>query len=208
MGIPIIQFPADIVVTQEIIWKIKPTIIIETGVARGGSLIFNASQLALLDLCDNDQSTIDKNPRRCIGVDIEIRNHNRAAIEDHPLAKYITLIEGSSIDLVTLNQVKSMITPKDKVMVILDSNHTFQHVMEELNMYASLVSSESYLIVHDTGIENAPESLFKNREWGVGNNPLTAVKNFLDGNTNFLIDEIISDKLLITSSPKGYLKRT
>ncbi|MDX2256960.1 MAG: CmcI family methyltransferase [Pseudanabaenaceae cyanobacterium bins.39] len=207
MGLPIIQLPADVVATQEIIWMVKPTVIIETGVARGGSLIFNASQLALLDLCENGKASIEESKRRCIGIDIDIRQHNRDAIVSHPLSPMIQLIEGSSISDQTLNKVKNLLHPEDKVLVILDSNHTHDHVKAELEQYSPLVSCGSYIIVHDTGIEYAVESLFHNRDWGIGNNPLTASKEFLLSNKNFQVDQIVSGKLQITSSPDGYLKR-
>lgn len=206
-GLPIIQLPADIVATQELIWKIEPTVIIETGVARGGSLIFNASQLAMLDLCKYGSASILDSERRCIGIDIDIRPHNRYAIESHPLAPMVQMVEGSSTDEKTFNKVMEFIKPDDKIMVILDSNHTHAHVKEELAMYSSLVSLDSYIIVHDTGIEFSPDSSFKNRDWSIGNNPLTAVREFIDSNDNFQIDKLQSNKLLITSSPDGYLQR-
>lgn len=207
MGLPIIQLPADIVVTQELIWKVRPTVIIETGVARGGSIIFNASQLVLLDLCENGVVSTGSTKRRCIGIDIDIRAHNRHAIETHPLSNMVELIEGSSIDQATLDHVKSLIKPNDRVMIILDSHHTHQHVITELLQYAPLVSEGSYLIVHDTGIEFAKTDAFQDREWGVGNNPLTALNEFLSKNSNFQIDDNVCSKLLITSSPNGYLER-
>jgi cephalosporin hydroxylase len=207
MGLPIIQLPADIAATQEIIWEVKPTVIIETGIARGGSLVFNASQLALLDLCSNESVSISQSKRRCIGIDIDIRSHNRSEIESHALAPMIILVEGSSLDSDVVGQVATMIKPEDRVLVILDSNHTYHHVKQELEHYSKLVTSGSYLIVHDTGIEYASEDLFENRDWGKGNNPLTAVKEFLTKNEKFNIDKHISDKLLITSSPEGYLKK-
>jgi cephalosporin hydroxylase len=207
MGLPIIQLSADIVVTQEIIWMVKPTVIIETGVARGGSLIFNASQLALLDLCENGGATIAESKRRCIGIDIDIRKHNRDSIISHPLSPMIQLIEGSSVSAQTLNAVSKFLQPEDKVLVILDSNHTHNHVKAELEQYSPLVSCGSYIIVHDTGIEYATEDLCHNREWGIGNNPLTASKEFLLSNKDFEVDQFVSGKLQITSSPDGYLKR-
>ena len=189
-----------------IIWEVKPTVIIETGIARGGSLVFNASQLALLDLCSNGSVSVTQSKRRCIGIDIDIRSHNRSEIESHALAPMITLVKGSSVDGDVVRHVATMIKPEDRVLVILDSNHTCQHVKQELNYYSKLVSSGSYLIVHDTGIEFAPEEFFENRDWGKGNNPLTAVKEFLNENETFKIDRHITDKLLITSSPEGYKK--
>jgi cephalosporin hydroxylase len=207
LGLPIIQLPADIVGTQEIIWRVQPTIIVETGVARGGSILFNASQLALLDLCDSGSAQLGVTKRRCIGIDIDIRRHNREAIESHPLAALVTLIEGSSTADSTLEAVRSLIRPDDRVLVILDSNHTHDHVLSELKKYSPLVSLGSYLIVHDTGIENAPPELFNNRNWGTGNSPLSALKEFLRSNSNFEIDKKFCDKLLLTSSPEGYVRR-
>jgi len=206
-GLPIIQLPADVVATQEIIWTVQPTVIIETGVARGGSIVFNASQLAMLDLFEKGNTTINESRRRCIGIDIDIRVHNRDEIESHPLSPIITLIEGSSVEDTTVDAVNKLIQPDDIVLVILDSNHTHEHVKTELEKYSNLVSLGSYMIVHDTGIEYSPESLFENRDWGVGNSPLTAVNDFIESNSDFEIDKSISGKLLITSSPDGYLRR-
>lgn len=207
MGLPIIQFPADLVATQEIIWSVRPTVIVETGVARGGSLVFNASQLALLDLLQDGSSSPARSARRCIGIDIDIRSHNREAIEMHPLAPMITLIEGSSVDEATFESVRRSIYPHDRVMVILDSDHSHEHVLRELELYSQLVSYESFLIVHDTGVEFAPESAFGNRDWGKGNNPLTALNVFLDASDDFAVEYTVCDKLLTTSSPRGYLRR-
>ncbi len=207
MGLPLIQLPADVVATQELIWTVKPTVIIETGIARGGSLIFNASQLALLDLCENGVANAKDSKRKCIGIDIDIRSHNREAIEAHPLASMIHLIEGPSTDDQVLEQINNIVKPDDRVMVILDSNHTHDHVFLELNKYSPLVSSESYLIVHDTGIEFTQNDAFPDRDWSIGNNPYTAVQSFIQENPDFAIDEVICGKLLITSSPSGYLKR-
>lgn len=207
LGLPIIQLPADILATQEIIWSVKPTIIIETGIARGGSILFNASQLAMLDLSVNGSATLRDSKRRCIGVDIDIREHNREAIESHFLSPMISLIEGSSIEEKTIDLIKREVKPDDIVLVILDSNHSYDHVIVELEKYSNFVSLNSYIIAHDTGIEYAPPGLFQNRDWGVGNNSMTAVKEFLNANAAFKIDRNISGKLLITSSPDGYLKR-
>jgi cephalosporin hydroxylase len=195
LGLPIIQYPQDMVALQEIIWKTKPDIIIETGIARGGSLIFNASILHML----NGRGKV-------IGIDIDIRPHNRHAIEAHPLFQRIQLIEGSSVDINILNKVKSLISKNDQVMVILDSNHTHEHVLEELKLYSPLVTKGAYLVVMDTVIEDMPENAFPNRPWGIGNNPKTAVNAFLKENKRFEIDEEIQNKLLITAAPNGYLK--
>lgn len=197
LGQPIIQYPQDIVAMQEIIWKVKPDLIIETGIAHGGSLILSAS---LLDLIGGE--------RNVLGVDIDIREHNRLAIENHPLSKRISMIQGSSIDAQIVERVHEFAKGKKSVMVILDSNHTHEHVREELKAYASLVTKDSYLIVYDTGVEDFPENYdWKGRPWGKGNNPKTAVWEFLKTNDQFEIDSAIHEKLLITVAPDGYLRR-
>lgn len=195
MGRPIIQFPQDIIAIQEIIWKTKPDLIIETGIAHGGSLIFSASMLELLG---NDGSVL--------GIDIEIREFNRKAIEDHPMYKRISMIEGSSVDPAVLNKVKKYCDGKNNIMVILDSMHTHDHVLQELELYSPFVSTGSYLIVLDTVIEDMPADFFPNRPWGKGNNPKTAVYEFLKHNSRFEIDKEIQAKLLVTVGPDGYLK--
>lgn len=194
MGRPIIQYPQDIVALQEIIWNIKPDLIIETGIAHGGSLIFYAS---MLELIGNGE---------VLGIDIDIRSHNRIEIEKHPMYKRISMIEGSSIDVSIINKVKDFAKCKDTVMLVLDSNHTYEHVKKELVAYSPLVSKNSYLVVSDTCIENIPEELYSNRPWGHGNNPQTAVVEFLKDNDRFKVDKSIEDKLQITVSPNGYLK--
>lgn len=195
LGRPIIQFPQDIIVMQEIIWRVKPDLIIETGIAHGGSLIFYASMLELL--CGNGE---------VLGIDIDIRKHNRKEIENHSMFKRITMIEGSSIDKVIARQVWDFAKEKKKVLVVLDSNHTHEHVLKELKLYSSLVAKDSYLIVFDTIIEDMPEKLFSDRPWSKGNNPKTAVWEFLKINDRFKIDKEIENKLLITVAPDGYLK--
>jgi len=196
LGLPIIQLPADIVALQEIIWDVKPDVIVETGVARGGSLIFFASLMKLLE-----------NKGFVIGIDIDIRPHNRHAIETHPFASAIQLIQGSSIDPQTIEKVKRAVSGRANVMVVLDSNHTHEHVYKELKLYAPLVNVGNYIIVQDTTVEYLPEGFFKDRDWGKGNNPSTAVSVFLKENSNFIIDKEIDDKLLISSTWGGYLKR-
>lgn len=195
LGLPIIQYPQDIIAIQEIIWRTKPNIIIETGVARGGSLILSASILHLL----NGNGTV-------IGIDIDIREHNRIAIENHPLSSKIKLINGSSIDCMIIEEVKSCIGEQDKVMVILDSNHTHDHVLRELELYSPFVTNGCYMVVMDTIIENLPIDSFPDRPWNVGNNPYTAVKQFLKDNDRFQVDEQIHSKLAITVAFEGYLK--
>lgn len=212
LGRPIIQFPQDMVAMQELIWQIKPDLIIETGIAHGGSLIFSASMLALLDMCDAIASgtVIDpkRSNRKVLGIDIDIRAHNRAAIEAHPMASRIQMIQGSSIAPEVIDQVRSIATNYSRVLVCLDSNHTHDHVLAELEAYAPLTSISSYCVVFDTIIEDMPNDMFPDRPWGPGNNPKTAVREYLEKHPEFKIDKEIQNKLLITVAPDGYLKRT
>lgn len=201
LGRPIIQYPQDIVAMQEIIWEVKPDLIIETGIAHGGSLIFSSSMLALLEV-----SKVIKSGK-VLGVDIDIREHNRVEIEKHPLASKIKMIQGSSIDETIIRQVHDFAKDYNNILVALDSNHTHSHVLAELNAYAPLVSKGSYCVVFDTIIEDMPDKFFPNRLWGKGNNPKTAVWEFLKIHKEFEIDKSIENKLLITVSPGGYLKR-
>lgn len=211
MGRPIIQYPQDMAAMQEIIWEVRPDLIIETGIAHGGSLIFSASMLALLDLTDAIQQKSSITPgdskRKVLGLDIEIRPHNREAIEAHPLASYIQMIQGSSIDQGVVEQVKSIAGGYSKILVCLDSNHTHEHVLEELKAYAPLVSKGSYCVVFDTIVEDLPKEMFSDRPWGPGNNPKTAVFEFLKTHPEFEIDKSIDHKLLISVAPDGFLKR-
>ena len=195
MGRPIIQYPQDIIAMQEIIWNVKPDLIIETGIAHGGSLVFYASMIELLQ-----QGGI------VLGIDIEIRTNNRIAIENHPCFKRIIMLEGSSVDEKVIHQVKHIARDKKRVLVVLDSNHTHDHVLQELYYYSPLVTLGSYLVVFDTIIEDLPDELFPDRPWGKGNNPKTAVWEFLKTNDRFEIDREIENKLLITVAPDGYLK--
>ena len=207
---PIIQYPQDMVAMQELIWQVKPDLIIETGIAHGGSLIFSASMLALLDLCEQGHATLTPNPnkpRRVIAVDIDIRAHNRKALEEHPLHPRMTMIEGSSIDRAIIEQVKDEAEQHEKILICLDSMHTHEHVLAELEAYAPLVSPNSYCVVFDTIIEDMPEDMFSDRPWGKGNNPKTAVREFLKKHPEFDIDKSIEHKLLITVAPDGYLRR-
>jgi cephalosporin hydroxylase len=211
MGRPAIQFPNDPWALQEIIWTTRPDLIIETGVAHGGSIIFSASMLALLDLSDAIESgqTLDprQSQRRVIGLDIDIRAHNRSAIENHPMSSRIELIQGSSVDPVVVTRVREIAAGYQRVLVCLDSNHTHEHVLGELEAYAPLVTRGSYCIVYDTLIEDMPEDSFPDRPWGKGNNPKTAARVFLTTHPEFMIDSDIHHKLLITVAPDGFLKR-
>ena len=211
LGRPVIQYPQDIVAIQELIWQIKPDLIIETGIAHGGSLILHASMLALLDYCDavENGETLDPKAtkRRVLGIDIDIRAHNRAAIEAHPMAHRIDMIQGSSIAPEVIAQVQAQAVGYERVMVILDSNHTHAHVLAELQAYAPLVSQGSYCVVFDTVIEDLPAGMYPDRPWDVGNNPKTAVREYLTQNPNFEVDEDMAAKLLITVAPGGYLRR-
>jgi cephalosporin hydroxylase len=212
MGRPIIQYPQDIVAVQELVWKIKPDLIIETGVAHGGSLILSASLLALLDLTDaieDGSDSIDpaNSSRLVVGIDIDIRKHNREAIEAHPMASRIHLIQGSSISKEVAEEVKQISKKFKNVLVFLDSNHTHEHVLQELQIYAPLVSKNSYCVVFDTVIDDMPKSLFRDRPWGPGNNPKTAVIDYLASHSEFSVDGSLDNKLKITVAPSGFLKR-
>ena len=196
MGRPIIQHPHDTMALQELIWQIKPDLIIETGIAHGGSVIFSASMLELLG-ADGE----------VIAIDIDIRKHNRVEIEAHPMFKRIKLVEGSSIAEETLEQVKELAKGKKNIMVILDSNHTHEHVTKELELYAPFVSVNSYLVVFDTWVEDVPENYYPDRPWDKGNNPKTAVWEYLKSHPEFEINKEIHQKLMITVASDGYLKR-
>lgn len=195
MGLPIIQFPQDILAMQEIIWDVKPDLIVETGIARGGSLVFYASMLELIG-----------GGGRVLGVDIDIRPHNRAAIEGHPMSRRIHMIQGSSTDDSTAEQVYAFARESSRVLVSLDSNHTHDHVLRELELYSPLVKAGSYLVVFDTTIEDQPEDFQHGGRWDKRNNPKTAVREFLKTNDRFVVDRAVEDKLLITVSREGYLK--
>lgn len=211
LGRPIIQYPQDMVAIQELIWNIRPTLVIETGIAHGGSLILSASVLALLDYCDALEVGKLLDPkgsqRKVLGIDIDIRPHNRAAIEAHPLSHHIQMIQGSSTAPEVIEEVRKRATGHERVMVILDSNHTHEHVLAELEAYAPLVSSDSYCVVFDTVIEDLPAGIYPDRDWDVGDNPKTAVHEFLRHHTEFEIDKNIDAKLLISVAPDGYLRR-
>tara|TARA_B110000881_G_C18582359_1_gene522565 strand:+ start:873 stop:1556 length:684 start_codon:yes stop_codon:yes gene_type:complete len=195
LGRPIIQFPQDMVAIQELIWKIKPDLIIETGIAHGGSLIFSASILEMIGKGE------------VIGIDIDIRKHNKKLIEKHPMFKRIKMIEGSSVDKSIINKIHKLAKNKKKILVLLDSKHTEKHVLKELKAYSKVVTKGSYIVVFDTIIEDTDsKKASENRPWGIGNNPKTAVWKFLEKNKRFKIDKFIERKLLITSCPDGYLK--
>jgi cephalosporin hydroxylase len=211
LGRPIIQYPQDMVAMQELIWQVKPDLIIETGIAHGGSLIMSASMLALLDYCDaleGNQLLDPKKPKRkVLGVDIDIRAHNRAEIEAHPMASRIEMIQGSSIEPEIIVQVQKRSQGFSRVMVCLDSNHTHDHVLAELHAYAPLVTRDSYCVVFDTAIEDLPADSSPDRSWGPGNSPKTAVWEYLKSNPRFESDKQIDDRLMISVAPDGYLKR-
>lgn len=211
MGRPIIQYPQDIVAMQELIWQVKPDLIIETGIAHGGSLILSASMLALMDMCDAIESGAKLDPneskRKVLGVDVDIRSHNRAAIEAHPMASRIQMIQGSSVAPEIIQRVKEAADGYQRIFICLDSNHTHEHVLAELEAYAPLTSEGSYCVVFDTIIEDMPADMFPDRPWGRGNNPKTAVWEFLKTHPEFEIDKSMQHKLLISVAPDGYLKR-
>ena len=201
LGRPIIQSPQDIMALQEIIWNVKPDMIIETGIAHGGSLIFSASMLTLLETCGEIENG------QVLGIDIDIREHNKIAIDAHPMSKKITMFQGSSLDKKIIERVNDFAKKGKKILVCLDSNHTHEHVLGELKAYAPLVSVGSYCVVYDTVVEDMPEGSFSDRSWDKGNNPKTAVWEYLKTHIEFKIDKSIQDKLLITVAPDGFLKR-
>lgn len=211
LGQPVIQTPQDIVAWQELIWQVKPDLIIETGIAHGGSLILSASILAMLDMEDALNNAISFDPRKShrkvLGIDIDIREHNRIAIEKHPLSSRIQMIQGSSVDDAIIEQVHTIAKKHSRILICFDSNHSHEHVLAELQAYAPLVTVGSYCVVFDTGIEDIPEHLCFGRPWGKGNNPKTAVREFLKSHDEFEIDNEIEWKLLITSASDGWLKR-
>ena len=223
LGRPIIQTPQDIYAIQELIWRIKPNLVIETGIAHGGSLVLSASILAMLELAEAYECGKQLDPkspsRKVIGIDIDIRSHNRNLIENHPLQCYIEMIEGSSIDSEIIELVRKKSREYKKIMVMLDSNHTHEHVLSELIAYAPLVTKDSYCIVWDTSVEDLPAGFIKNRPWDKGGNPKTAVFKYLsmvkskqseNHNSefvNFAIDKDIESKIMITSATDGFLKR-
>lgn len=211
LGRPIIQFPQDMVAMQELIWQVKPDLIIETGIAHGGSLIMNASLLSLLDYSDAIEKGEVLDPlspkRRVLGIDIDIRTHNRVAIEAHPMSHRIDMIQGSSIAENVKDEVREYAKNYNNILVCLDSNHTHKHVIAELEAYAPLVSINSYCVVFDTGIEDAPDDMFPDRPWKKGDNPKTAVWEYLKLHPEFEIDKSVQNKLLITVASDGYLKR-
>ena len=211
LGRPIIQYPQDMIAMQELIWQIKPDLVIETGIAHGGSLILSASMLALLDMAEaieagNEAINPSLSKRKVLGIDIDIRAHNRAAIEAHPMSSRIRMIEGSSIAPDVLAQVHEIASRYTRILVCLDSMHTHDHVLAELNAYAPLTSTGSYCVVFDTVIEDMPDNMFPDRPWGKGNNPKTAVHEYLKTHPEFEIDKAIQHKLLITVAPDGYLR--
>lgn len=195
LGRPIIQYPQDMLAVQELIWQTRPQVIVETGIAHGGSLVFSASLLELIG-----------GNGRVVGVDIDIRAHNREATAQHPMAKHIHMIQGSSVDPGVAAEVAGHCRGAERVMVLLDSNHTHEHVLRELELYAPLVTRGCYLVVFDTVIEDLPADFFPDRPWGKGNNPKTAVHEYLRGTDRFRIDKDLEAKLLITVAPDGYLE--
>jgi len=195
MGRPIIQYPQDMVALQEIIWDMKPDVVLETGIAHGGSLVFSASMLQLL----GGEGFV-------LGVDIDIRAHNRAAIEAHPMAPRIRMIQGSSVDEGTAEQVRQALAGCTNPLVVLDSNHTHEHVLRELELYSPLVRKGGWLIVFDTVVEVMPGDFYPDRPWGLGDNPMTAVDAFLKANDRFVIDEAMDARLSVSMAPRGFLR--
>jgi cephalosporin hydroxylase len=194
LGLPIIQMPDDIVAMQEIIWETRPQVVIETGFARGGSAILYSSILQLMG------------EGRVVSVEIDIREHNRRAVEEHPLGERVDFVEGSSTVPDTVDRVRALIPDGARVMVVLDSNHTHQHVLDELRLYGPLVTEGQFLVVSDTVVEDIPPQTHRPREWGPGNNPKTALEEYLRETDRFQPDPWINGKVLISSSKGGYLR--
>lgn len=211
MGRPIIQYPQDMVAMQELIWQVRPDLVIETGIAHGGSLILSASILALMDMSEAIEAgqTMDpaRSRRKVLGIDIDIRAHNRAAIDAHPMRSRIEMIEGSSIAEDVVGQVRDLARGHERILVCLDSNHTHDHVLAELEAYAPLTSVGSYCVVFDTLIEDMGEGAYPDRPWGPGDNPKTALRAYLKDHPEFEIDRSIADKLQITVAHDGFLRR-
>lgn len=211
LGRPIIQYPQDMVAMQELVWQVRPDLIIETGIAHGGSLVLSASLLAMLDMCDAIEAGAIMDPRqssrKVIGIDIDIRAHNRAAIESHPMASRIQMVQGSSIAVETVAAVHAASAGYQRVLVLLDSMHTHDHVLAELDAYAPLVTPGSYCVVFDTFVEDMPPGFFDDRPWDVGNNPKTALRQWLQSHPDFETDASWPNKLMVTVAPEGFLRR-
>lgn len=211
LGRPIIQYPQDMVAIQDLIWQVRPDLVIETGIAHGGSLVLSASMLALLDMADAIEAGVMMDPKRSrrkvLGIDIDIRAHNRAAIENHPMASRIEMIQGSSVAPDVVSQVRKVASAYTRVLVFLDSMHTHDHVLAELEAYAPLVSIGSYCVVLDTFVEDMPKQFFADRPWDVANNPKTATWEYLKTHPEFEIDHSIPNRLMVTVAPDGFLKR-
>ncbi|MBV9891714.1 MAG: cephalosporin hydroxylase family protein [Rhizobacter sp.] len=201
LGRPIIQYPQDIVAMQELLWSVQPDLVLETGIAHGGSLIFSASMLELNAACGGPADA------RVVGIDIDIRAHNRAAVEAHPMARRITMLEGSSVAPEIVARARALAAGRKTVLVCLDSNHTHAHVLAELEAYASLTTPGSYCVVFDTLVEDMPKSFYPDRPWGPGDNPKTAVREFLASHPEFEADRSIDHKLLVSVAPEGFLRR-
>lgn len=211
LGRPIIQYPQDMVAMQELVWRVRPDLIIETGIAHGGSLVLSASLLAMLDMCDAIEAGTVFDPRqsrrKVLGIDIDIRPHNRAAIEAHPMASRIAMVQGSAIASDVVAQVQAFAKDYRRVMVCLDSMHTHAHVLAELEAYAPLVTPGSYCVVFDTFVDDMPPGFFVDRPWDVGDNPKTAVRQWLPSHPEFEIDAEMENRLQVTVAPQGFLRR-
>lgn len=201
LGRPIIQYPQDILAMQELIWKLQPDLIIETGIAHGGSIVFSASMLELNALCGGPADA------EVLAIDVDIRSHNRDAIETHPMARRICMLQGSSTDEEIVRQVKRRAEDRSCVLVCLDSNHTHDHVLAELEAYAPLTTVGSYCVVFDTIVEHLPADMFGDRPWGPGNSPKSAVSRYLASHPEFEVDAAVDHQLMISVAPGGYLKR-
>ncbi len=194
LDLPIIQSTEDILAAQELVWKVKPDVIIETGIAWGGSIVFYASLLQLIG------------KGKIVGIDVALPQKNIDKIMSYPFSDRIELIQGSAVDQSIVDLAASHIKEGQTVMLMLDSNHTHEHVLKELEMYSHLVTKDSYIIVSDTIVEDIPTQEHRPRPWGPGDNPKTAVNAFLKGNDRFVLDEYYNNKILVTFDKGGYLR--
>ena len=194
MGLPIIQMPEDIALTQEIMWETKPDFVIEAGIAWGGSLALYAAFQELQGF------------GQVIGIDVTIPAHNRDAIMSTPVSHRITLIEGSSSDPEVFEQISSQIPEGSNILLVLDSNHTHDHVLAELKLWSPLLQKGNFIIVSDTIVEVIPEQKHRPRPWGPGNNPMTGMQEFLESNGRFTSSNAYSDRAIVSFNPSGYLK--
>ena len=197
LGVPIIRLPDDIVVLQELIWAYRPQRIVETGVARGGSMLLDSSLMTL--------SGIEP---AVLGIDISIFAHTHEALAEHPMSRGVTLLETSSVSDEAVSAARDFLGNAERALLVLDSNHTHEHVLAELRVLAPLLPVGSFILVADTIVEELPQGHYVNRPWDRGNSPLTAANQFLGENPGFVRDTEWSRRALLTEFRDGILRRT